>query len=230
MDFTKELMSLSLPSGDNILNSFEKYYSLLVEWNERFNLTAITEREEVYLKHFLDSVYGAKYLKNGATVADIGAGAGFPSIPLKIVREDLKIDMYDSLNKRITFVEEVINTLGLKNITATHSRIEDLTKKREYYDYVVARAVAPLPTLLEYAIPLIKVGGQLIAYKGSNADEELAESMRALNLLYGKVDKVEKFTLPGSDISRSFIIVTKTKPTDKKYPRGKNKPKTEPLI
>lgn len=225
-----ELKRLSLPSDNSIIDKFENYYGSLIEWNEKFNLTAITDRNDVYLKHFLDSIYGEKYIKKNAAVADIGAGAGFPSIPIAIVRDDLKIDMYDSLMKRVGFLNEMIKTLDLKNADAIHSRIEDVaTSKRSYYDTVVARAVAPLPTLIEYALPLLKTGGTLVAYKGSNYKEELAAAKNALSLLHGETIALEEISLPLSDITHSFVIVKKCAETDKKYPRGKNKPRLDPL-
>lgn len=225
-----ELERLSLPACENILEKFEQYYSLLIEWNEKFNLTAITDRNEVYLKHFIDSVYGEKYIEKGSIVVDIGAGAGFPSIPLCIVREDIKIDTYDSLLKRVGFLREVAEKLGLRNVTATHMRIEDAAlKSRNRYDAAVARAVAPLPTLVEYALPLLKVGGTLVAYKGSNYKEEISAAKNALRLLNGEVIAAEEVVLPSSDITHSFVIIKKCRDTDKKYPRGKNKPRLEPL-
>ena len=230
MDFKNELKKLILPANCEIESQFDTYYHLLVEWNEKFNLTAITEESEVYLKHFYDSVRGQKYITKGARIADIGAGAGFPSIPLKIVRDDITVDMYDSLNKRIGFLKEVIARLGLKGITATHTRIEDVAAKcRGKYDFIVARAVASLPTLLEYAMPLLKVGGALVAYKGSNVEEEIAASQNALKVLGAKIESVDTFTLPESDITRSFVIVRSLREPNKKYPRGQNKPKNNPL-
>lgn len=227
---TGELTNLSLPSDDTILKKFENYYESLIEWNAKFNLTAITDRNDVYLKHFIDSVYGEKYIQKNANVADIGAGAGFPSIPIAIVRDDVKIDMYDSLMKRVGFLQEMIISLELKNANAIHSRIEDVaTVKRSYYDTVVARAVAPLPTLIEYALPILKTDGVLIAYKGSNYKEEIATAKNALSLLHGEIINIEEVTLPSSDIVHSFVIIKKCKETDKKYPRGKNKPRLDPL-
>ena len=230
MEYKKLVKDTIQPANSDKMALFDRYYHLLVEWNEKFNLTAITDEEEVYLKHFYDSIVGEKYIHEGAHIADIGAGAGFPSIPLKIVRDDITVDMFDSLGKRITFLNEVIGALDLDNITATHTRVEDVAKtSRGKYDYIVARAVASLPTLLEYAMPLLKVGGKLIAYKGSNVEEELEASQNALKVLGASIVSVDTFTLADTDITRSFVIVQLDKPVAKKYPRGQNKPKSNPL-
>lgn len=230
MDYKKVLENEIQPANSEIMAKFDRYYHLLVEWNEKFNLTAITEENEVYLKHFIDSIVGSKYIAPNSTIADIGAGAGFPSIPLKIIRNDIKVDMYDSLGKRINFLNAVIHELNLQDITATHTRIEDVAKNcRGKYDFIVARAVASLPTLLEYAMPLLKVNGKLIAYKGSNYEEELAASETALKVLGATVETVDTFTLADSDNSRAMVIVRLDRPVNKKYPRGQNKPKNNPL-
>ena len=197
------------------INKFYKYMNLLLEWNEKINLTAITDPKEVILKHFIDSLTINKYLKQNSTLADVGTGAGFPGIPLKIVRPDLKITLVDSLNKRINFLNIVIDELELKNITAVHSRIEDFGKNKQYrekFDYVTARAVANLAVLSEYLLPIIKVGGQAIGMKGSNVKEELVE-----------------FVLPDSDIFRNVVIIDKIKNTPGKFPRKAGVPSKEPI-
>ncbi|MCR5272479.1 MAG: 16S rRNA (guanine(527)-N(7))-methyltransferase RsmG [Lachnospiraceae bacterium] len=210
------------------------YYDFLVEKNKVMNLTAITEFEDVVLKHFIDScLLIIKYdIPEGASVLDLGTGAGFPGIPLKIVREDLKITLADSLNKRINFLNEVIEKLELKNIDTVHSRAEDLardTSYREQFDFCVSRAVANLSTLSEYCIPFVKVGGFFVSYKSGNIEEELVQANKALNLLGGEKENVIEYSLPDSDISRSLIFVKKVKTCSKKYPRKSGVPSKTPL-
>ncbi len=210
---------------EQIKQRFEKYYELLIQWNEKFNLTAITEKTAVEIKHFADSLAASEIIKG--TVIDIGAGAGFPSIPLKIVNPSLYITMIDSSNKRVTFLKEVIEQLGLEKAEAIHSRAEDL-KERECFDFAVARAVAPLSTLAEYLIPFVKKGGKMIAYKSDNIEEEMKEAKTAIKILGGTKTEVIKISLD-SETVRSLVIVTKGRPTPKKYPRGANKPRLNPL-
>lgn len=210
---------------EQIKQRFEKYYELLIQWNEKFNLTAITEKTAVEIKHFSDSLAASEIIKG--TVIDIGAGAGFPSIPLKIVNPSLYITMIDSSNKRVTFLKEVIEQLGLEKAEAMHSRAEDL-KERECFDFAVARAVAPLSTLAEYLIPFVKKGGKMIAYKSDNIEEEMKEAKTAIKILGGTKTEVIKIPLD-SETVRSLVIVTKGRPTPKKYPRGANKPRLNPL-
>lgn len=207
---------------------FNNYYKDLVEKNKVMNLTAITEENEVYLKHFLDSILPLKNIKDNSKILDIGTGAGFPGIPLKIMNSTLNITLLDSLNKRINFLNEEISKLDLQNIKAIHSRAEDYANvSRETFDYVVSRAVARLNTLLEYCLPFVKIGGMFIAYKGSSSNEEIEECANALKILGGKIEKVEEFDLEGN--FRSLIYIKKVKETPKKYPRGQNKPKNQPL-
>jgi 16S rRNA (guanine(527)-N(7))-methyltransferase GidB len=210
---------------EQIKQRFEKYYELLIQWNEKFNLTAITEKTAVEIKHFADSLAASEIIKG--KVIDIGAGAGFPSIPLKIVNPSLYITMIDSSNKRVTFLKEVIEQLGLEKAEAMHSRAEDL-KERECFDFAVARAVAPLSTLAEYLIPFVKKGGKMIAYKSDNIEEEMKEAKTAIKILGGTKTEVIKIPLD-SETVRSLVIVTKGRPTPKKYPRGANKPRLNPL-
>ncbi len=210
------------------LNKLNEFYNNLILYNKSFNLTAITEENEVFIKHFLDSIYPEKFIKQNSKILDIGAGAGFPSLPLKIYRPDLKITMIDSLNKRVNFLNDMINILSLNNVEALHFRAEDFAKNnRNNYDYVVIRAVAKLPTLLEYSIPFLKLGGKLLAYKSSFVEEEVKDSFNALKLLGAKLESIEKFDLEGN--ARSVIIVKKVAETPLKYPRNKNLPKLKPL-
>ena len=233
----KELMcsygkKMDLMFNDKQLNQFYDYMNLLLEWNEKINLTAITEPQEVILKHFIDSLTINKYIKENTTIADVGTGAGFPGIPLKIYREDLKITLIDSLNKRINFLNEVIDKLHLENISTIHSRIEDFgkdKKHREKYEYVTARAVANLTTLSEYLMPISKVGGKCICMKGNEIKDEIKDSKKAINILGGMIEKIDEFNLPDSDISRNIIIVKKIKNTPNKYPRKAGIPSKEPL-
>lgn len=212
------------------LDLLDKFYQMVVETNEKFNLTAITEKNEFAVKHILDSVLPNMYLPYGAKVLDVGAGAGFPSIPLKILREDLDMTLLDSLNKRVVFLNEVIDTLKLKNAIAVHSRAEDYAlKSREKFDVVVSRAVANLTTLCEYCLPFVKVGGSFVALKGSGLDKELIESKYALELLGGKVEDVQKVFVEEIDATRENLIVKKVKICPIKYPRGKNLPRLKPL-
>lgn len=211
---------------------FIKYMRLLQEWNEKINLTAIAEPKEVILKHFIDSLTINKYLKENATLADVGTGAGFPGIPLKILRPDIKVTLVDSLNKRINFLNEVIEKLNLEDIVTVHSRIEDFGKNKSYrekFDYVTARAVANLAVLSEYLIPIAKIGGKCVCMKGSNVEEEIEFGKKAINVLGGKIEKVDEFVLPDSDISRNVIILSKIKNTPARFPRKAGIPSKEPL-
>lgn len=216
-------------SEENML-LFNNYFDFLIEKNKEFNLTAIIEREEVWVKHFLDSVLILPELKNNAKVLDIGTGAGFPGVPLKIMNKTLNITLLDSLNKRINFLNDLIKLLNLKNIEAIHSRAEDfINVSRETYDFVVSRAVAKLPTLVEYCLPYVKIGGYFVAYKSINSQEEINDSQNALKILGGVIDnsKTKEINLEGN--IRTLIFIKKIKETPNKYPRNQNKPKTQPL-
>lgn len=223
-----------LTDYQNLINShrdeFDTYYQELVSYNDKVNLTAITERNDVFTKHFLDSILPIDAIPQNATMVDIGTGAGFPSLPIKIVRPDIKITMVDSLKKRVTFLNLICEKLKIKS-TNVHSRAELFAKdNREKFDVAVARAVAKMNTLLEYLLPLVKVGGIVIAYKGSNLAEEFQDATNALEILGGKVLKSIRFDLPNSYGERNIVIIEKIKETPKKYPRDKNLPKTNPII
>ena len=207
---------------------FLKYYDFLVSENQKYNLTAITSKEEVFYKHFLDSVLPESEITKNAKIIDIGSGAGFPAVPLKIVRPDLKFTLVDSLNKRVNFLNELFILLNLGDIKAVHARAEDFIKEnRESYDFAVARAVAPLNTLLEYMVPYLKVGGRCLIYKSQKLEEEIIEAKKAMEILSVKLVKVLEYEL--GDASRKILIVEKTEKTNEKYPRGKNLPKLKPL-
>lgn len=232
--FDQKLQELDIELTGQQKQQFDRFYELLVEWNKVMNLTGITEYEEVNEKHFVDSlaVVKAADLSKVDTVIDIGTGAGFPGIPLKIAFPHLKITLLDSLNKRIKFLDEVISELELKDIKTIHGRAEDFAKQKEYreaYNLCVSRAVANLATLSEYCIPYTKVGGQFISYKSGEIQEEIDASKKAVSILGGKVADVVKFQLPGSDIGRSFVVINKEKATAKKYPRKAGLPGKEPL-
>lgn len=206
---------------------YEIYKDYLLEVNSHTNLTSITNPEEIKIKHFEDSLSVLDYIKEGSKVLDIGAGAGFPGIPLRI-EKDFDLTLIDSVNKKVNFMNEVIKKLGLSNARAIHTRAEDFAKEeRESYDVVVSRAVANMSTLSEYCIPYLKVGGIFIALKGPRADEELEAAQNAIKILGGKVKKVDYFSI--DDNERVNIIVEKVHPTKKIYPRGKNLPKKNPL-
>ncbi|HRX14369.1 MAG TPA: 16S rRNA (guanine(527)-N(7))-methyltransferase RsmG [Eubacteriales bacterium] len=204
--------------------AFEDYFNLLTEWNKKFNLTAITQKEEVYVKHFADSITGSFALKQNAVVCDIGSGGGFPSIPLAIIRPDLKFVLLDSVNKKITFLKEIISNLNL-NAEAVCVRAEEYVK-RDFFDAVVVRAVAAVPTLLEYSAPLLKLGGVAVMYKTPR--EDISASQNAQKVLSMSLTENRLFSLPNGD-NRAIFVFSKTAPTDKKYPRKANKPKLNPL-
>jgi len=214
------------------IEQFFEYMNLLIEWNEKMNLTAITDPEEIILKHFIDSITILKELEDGSKVVDVGTGAGFPGIPLSIMNPTLKITLVDSLNKRLIFLQEVVNKLQLKNIEIVHARAEEFgqnKKYRESFDVATSRAVANLSTLSEYLIPLVKVNGKAISMKASEAQEEINEAKKAIEVLGGKIEKIEEFNLPQSDIGRTVIIIKKEKQTQAKYPRKPGTPSKEPI-
>ena len=191
-------------------NQFDKYFSMLIETNKVMNLTAITEEQDVLIKHFLDSVWPEKLFPQNAAVVDVGSGAGFPAIPLKITRPDLNICMVDSLNKRINFLNDVISELKLTQVDAVHARAEDFAEKgREKYDVAVARAVAPLNTLVEYLIPLVKIGGICVIYKSAKLDEEIKEAQKAIKVLGAKIEKKEKILIEEQNLERRVLILRK---------------------
>lgn len=229
--FVAGLNTIGIMLTDKQMQQFLTYYEMLVEKNKVMNLTAITEFDEVIEKHFLDSLQIAKYVDlDGKTLIDIGTGAGFPGIPLKIAFPQLKVVLLDSLNKRIKFLDEVIHEFGLKDVETLHGRAEDYGKHvdyREQFDFCVSRAVANLSSLSEYCIPFVKKEGYFIPYKSGNIDEELQSANKAVFLLGGKMERVEKFAL--EDSQRSFVFIKKVNNTAKKYPRKAGLPTKEPL-
>ena len=232
--FETKLNELSITLDDIQKQQFTSFYELLVEWNKVMNLTGITEYEEVNEKHFVDSLSIVKAIDINKieTVIDVGTGAGFPGIPLKIAFPHLNVVLLDSLNKRIKFLDTVIDKLGLKNIKTIHGRAEDFAKQvdyREKFDLCVSRAVANLATLSEYCVPYVKKEGLFVPYKSGEIEEELEQSKKAVYVLGGKVKKVVKFQLPGTEIGRSFVVIEKVQNTSKKYPRKAGLPNKEPI-
>lgn len=230
--FNEMQKKLTIKLSVEQLEKFYSYMSLLLEWNEKMNLTAITEPNEIILKHFVDSLTILNEINNNSKVVDVGTGAGFPGIPLSIANESLKITLVDSLNKRLIFLQEVIDKLELKNIEIVHSRAEDFgqnKKYRENFDIATSRAVANLSTLSEYLIPLVKINGKCICMKASDVEEEINQAKNAINVLGGTIEKIEEFKLPESDIGRTIIIINKQKQTPNKYPRKAGTPSKEPI-
>ena len=235
-EFEKEIIEymeeLEIKLSTEQAEMFFKYMNLLLEWNEKINLTAITDEEEVIVKHFVDSITISKYIPTGTSLIDVGTGAGFPGIPLSIIRNDLEIVLLDSLQKRINFLEVVIRELGLENIKTVHARAEEFGKNNKYrekFDVATSRAVANLSTLSEYLLPLVKEGGVVICMKGCAIEEELNNSKKAINVLGGKVTRVFEFNLPKTDIKRNIVLVDKVSKTPAKYPRKPGTPSKEPI-
>lgn len=232
--FQKILEKWEIPFSSEQQEQFVTYYEMLVEKNKVMNLTAITEFDEVLDKHFLDSIALARYvdLTISISLIDLGTGAGFPGMPLKIMFPNLKVTLADSLNKRIVFLDEVIGELGLTDIQTVHARAEDLAHNldyREQYDYCVSRAVANLSSLSEYCLPFVRIGGSFISYKSGEIEEELAAAKKAIFLLGGQFDQVIPFQLEGTDLGRSFVLIKKDKKTAKTYPRKSGMPTKKPL-
>lgn len=232
--FKNGLQQLHIALSEKQMEQFLQYYELLVEKNKVMNLTAITEFDEVVEKHFLDSVSLTKQLDlhQPLKVLDLGTGAGFPGIPLKIVFPELEITLMDSLNKRVLFLQDVISSLQLENIEAVHGRAEEAARNKKYresFDLCVSRAVANISTLSEYCLPFVKIGGSFISYKSSTIEDELEDGKKGIAILGGKVKDVYKFTLPDSKLQRSFVIIEKEKKTPKAYPRKAGTPSKDPL-
>lgn len=234
LHFQKILEKWEIPFSSEQQEQFVTYYKMLVEKNKVMNLTAITEFDEVLDKHFLDSIALARYvdLTTSISLIDLGTGAGFPGMPLKIMFPNLKVTLADSLNKRIVFLDEVIGELGLTDIQTVHARAEDLAHNSDYrerYDYCVSRAVANLSSLSEYCLPFVRIGGTFISYKSGEIEEELAAAKKAIFLLGGQFDQVIPFQLEGTDLGRSFVLINKDKKTAKTYPRKSGMPTKKPL-
>lgn len=238
MNFADHLRRLSALQGQTLtveqIEQFTVYYELLIEWNSRMNLTAITEPRDVALKHMVDSMTcnDPAVIKPGAHLADIGTGAGFPGIPLKIVRPDLRISLIDSLNKRLSFLQEVISRLDLQDVSLWHSRAEDAARQRQHrerYDVVTARAVSRLSVLAEWTLPFAAVGGYVLAMKGPQVADEITAGSRAVGVLGGKVERTREFVLAESDETRIIVYIKKERPTSALYPRKAGVAEKKPL-
>lgn len=232
--FDLELEKIGITLNEQQKQQFDKYYEMLVEWNKVMNLTGITEFDEVMRKHFLDSLSIVKAIekKDMLRVLDLGTGAGFPGIPLKIMFPEWDIVLLDSLNKRIKFLNEVIGQLGLQKISTIHGRAEDFARKEEYrekFDLVVSRAVANLSSLSEYCLPYVKQQGIFVSYKASDVEEEVREAKKAVTVLGGNLEKTVEFQLPDTDIDRTLLVIQKIKKTPGKYPRKAGLPSKEPI-
>ena len=232
--FIRELEAKGISLTSQQIKQFQLYFKTLIEWNQNINLTGLTDKEDVYLKHFFDSITPAFYydFSSKVQICDVGAGAGFPSIPLKICFPQLKVTIVDSLKKRIGFLNELASILELKDVEFHHDRAEHFGKNkqiRESFDVVTARAVARMSVLSELCIPLVKTNGVFIAMKGSKAEEEISVSKKAIRLLGGEVKKVETFILPKEKSERSIIIIDKKQKTPKKYPRKAGTPAKSPI-
>lgn len=228
----KSAESINIELNDVQIEKFYRYMDLLLEWNEKINLTAITDCKEIILKHFIDSLTIEKYIDKNSYLVDVGTGAGFPGIPLKILREDINIVLLDSLNKRVNFLNEVCNNLELKNIETVHARVEEFAKNKKYrekFDVVTSRAVANLSILSEYMLPLAKKSGLCVCMKGKEIEEELNNAKNAIKVLGGTLKERKEFYLDDNQISRNIIILKKIKETPSKYPRKAGTPSKEPL-
>lgn len=234
---TQFLSDIALKAGfslsDNQIKQFDLYKELLLEWNKKINLTAIVEPHDIAIKHFIDSIYGLKFIKDANSLIDVGTGAGFPGIPLKIVKPEISLTLLDSLNKRLNFLTEVKAQLGLSDVDCIHSRAEDGAVKgsplRESFDVAVSRAVANLSALTEYCLPYVKLGGVFLAYKGNDVDDELLCASNAIETLGGEVVGVFRYTIPETDITHSIVVIKKVKNTPEKFPRLQGKIQKKPL-
>ena len=226
--------NLKLPYSEDIENKFVLYRDLLKEWNQKINITSIEDDEEIYLKHFIDSVLllNKDNMNENKKIIDVGTGGGFPGLPLKIINDNFEVTLLDSLRKRIDFLKEVSNVLNLKNVKLIHGRAEDFGQNKEYrenYDICVSRAVAPLNVLSEYCIPFVKVGGYFAAYKSDNISQEITNSDKAIRELGGIIKEIREISIPGADIIRKIVIIEKIETTKAKYPRKAGKPSKDPL-
>ena len=235
-EFKNKMIELSekikIELSEEQIEKFFEYMKMLLEWNEKFNLTAITEQDDIILKHFIDSMTVLDFIQKENKIIDVGTGAGFPGIPIALMREDVHVTLLDSLNKRINFLNEISNQINIKNVNAIHGRAEDMGQNketREKYDIAISRAVANLTTLVEYLLPFVKVGGRCICMKGPDIEEELKNAEFAIKELGGEIEKVKKLMLPNSNIARNIVVIKKIKETSNIYPRKAGLPAKQPL-
>lgn len=234
MSITTEILTSNNVSPE-CADKFDTYYKMLIEWNEKINLTAITDERDAAYKHFVDCISAMKCQKinKGAKIIDVGTGAGFPGLPLKIYDDSLQVTLMDSLNKRINFLNEVIETIGLSGVETVHSRAEELAKNkshREKYDVCVSRAVANLATLSELCLPFVKVGGYFVSMKGPKATEELETAKKAIALMGGEFEEIINYAIDETDYDHNLVVIKKVSPTPPKYPRNAPKPAKEPIL
>ena len=229
--FEKEIISNNINIDNANYADYYFYMQEIISWNKKINVTAITDEKEFLVKHFIDSLTVNSFLEDGKSIIDIGTGAGFPGIPLKISNPNSKITLVDSVNKKLKIIKEITNQMKLENLEIIHTRAEDLAIQEEYrekYDYAITRAVSKLNTIVEYMLPFVKIGGKAICMKGPNIDDELKEAEKAIKELGGKLEKVENIVLD-NEYERNIVVITKESSTPKKYPRGKGKPLKEPI-
>lgn len=229
--FIEECKRNNINIEDINIEKFYNYMLGIIEWNDKINVTAITEKKEFLVKHFIDSLTISRFIEDGKRLIDIGTGAGFPGIPLKIAYPNMEVTLIDSVNKKLNVIREVSNSIKLDKLEIIHSRAEDLannSKYREQYDYVTTRAVSNLSTIAEYMIPFLKIGGKAICMKGPNYEDELKDAEKAISILGGKIEKVENLLI-SNEIERNIIIISKIKSTPNKYPRSQGKPLKEPI-
>ena len=233
-EFIEELSKLNITLTDTMKNQLEQYYQILVSENKKYNLTAITEKESIYLKHFYDSLTLSKIITlDNLSLCDIGTGAGFPGLPLKIFCPELKLTLLDSLNKRVKFLQLVVDELGLKDVEVIHARSEEAARNKKYrekFDLATARAVARLPIICEYCLPFVKQGGTFIALKGRQYEEEIQEAQKAFSVLGGKLVKSMPVKLPELEDKRAVVYIKKEKATPKVYPRKAGTPERNPIV
>jgi 16S rRNA (guanine527-N7)-methyltransferase len=237
--FKEELQKAAAEYGINLTETqiaqYNRYFELLIEWNEKINLTAITAPKDVAIKHIIDSItaYDAALFREGTTVIDVGTGAGFPGLPLKIFCPEIKLTLMDSLNKRIKFLQTVVEELGLTDVECVHARAEEGARNKKYresFDIAVSRAVARLPVLCEYCLPFVKKGGHFIALKGMQYNDEAEEAVKAIKVMGGSRTEIRPVKLPEIDDKRAVIIINKTMPTPKTYPRKAGTPTKNPIV
>ena len=229
--FQLECSNNNIKIDSNEIYKFYNYMIGIIDWNEKINVTAITEHKEFLVKHLIDSLTINKYIKEGKKLIDIGTGAGFPGVPIKIANKNLQVTLIDSVNKKLNVIREVAKDIDINNLEIIHTRAEDLANNKDYrekYDFATTRAVSKLYTIAEYMLPFLKIGGKAICMKGPNYEEEVEEAKKSIEILGGKIEEIENIIIDG-EIERNIIVISKEKPTPTKYPRGQGKPLKEPI-